>query len=121
LKHYKIKEPVFKLHLDFFTDCTEREWLDFLARCDDDFENLEEHHSQGRNISKNRYSAIWIDGKLSFPESISVIGHELIHHVLGGLDQRGVPITFKNEEVIAYLHECFLREILKRITKKSNN
>ena len=118
MKRYRIKEPVYKLFLDFFTDCTEREMLDYLARCNEAFNDLEEHRCQGRNISNNKYSVIWIDSKLKFPESMAVISHELIHHVLGGLNQRGIPINFKNEEVIAYLHEYFLREIIKRIIKK---
>ena len=95
MKRYRIKEPVYKLFLDVFTDCTEREWLDYLARCDEAFNDLEEHHCQGRNITNGKYSSIWIDGKLTFPESIAVISHELIHHVLGGLNQEECRLTLK--------------------------
>jgi hypothetical protein len=63
---------------------------------------------------------IWMDEfKPNDPINIGLLAHECTHVTLELMDDRGIPVSLENEEVIAYLTQFFLTKFLEKINSKS--
>ncbi len=111
MKHLKIKDDVFSLHLDFFYDCEfneikeKIEWMDEInarEQCKAKFLSSEE---TGENI-------IWVKNY-----NVATLAHELLHFVFQNLKDRWIIYCSESEEIFCYLQEYFLRKILEEVNK----
>jgi hypothetical protein len=48
-----------------------------------------------------------------FEENIAVIAHEAVHTAWGMLNRAGIPVTFANDESLAYLTGWLVREFIR--------
>lgn len=75
---------------------------------DHDYSNYQGMFSQyGLSDGKN-IGVIWTDKK-----DIGTIVHECLHATLRCLEHREVKLDYDNQEPIAYLHECIVKQALK--------
>jgi len=109
LKKYCIYDRMFYVHLTLFIGDVDafNKYLKHFP----EYEGVEAN-GRGKHIvdTYKKTSIIWAENK-----DIWTLSHELIHHCVCALSARGVPLTYENDEVLAYYYEMMLKKILKKI------
>lgn len=112
MKVIRIKEDHFNAPLSWLTECTEQEYFDFVSQY---VEGLEyDLGGDGHCIVENGYSIIWVDDSLDAQKYIETLSHELIHYCTKNLHDNGVPVSWENDESLAYYHTKMFRKCIKK-------
>jgi hypothetical protein len=71
-------------------------------------------NAKGAKLSVENYHYLWIS---KCPEAEAVMVHELLHLVIGALEDRQIPLTKKTEDTHCYYMEYLYEEIIKVFKK----
>lgn len=131
LIHKSFKEPIFSAKVVLLSNCSAQEAGEFLEKrfrfdrgamnflhgCDGVTFDVSDRKSNGDVYIS---FAIWVEK----PEDYSVVAHECLHLAGKILDTRGVPVSKKNDEVLAYYQGYWIEKFwkfLSRYAEKEKN
>lgn len=118
---YEVKEPMFKSGLTVLVNCSWDELKEYLedrnlvGNRDEDIDSHRNSigclfHLQFKDDKdENRMYLLW-QKKFSWTiEDIGTFVHELMHFTTAILDDKGIPIRYENDEVMAYFQEYYIK------------
>lgn len=119
-------DPIYKVKVKFYTDCTDEEFLYELEK-DRITVNIPVLGNQGvcfplkytnRNGESKKWYYVWSEND-NFP----AIAHEALHLVGYVFDEKGIEFSHKNSEGVAYYFEFWLNKFINTINdkKKANH
>ena len=113
----KIEEGHFGAKLSLVTACDRVEFFELLKELKIELDNKNDEHNDtdGFAITENGYSIIWVNPELGKAQYLEFLVHELLHYCTGTLIRVGVPVNYKNEEMLAYFQQKMLRRCLKKL------
>jgi len=115
MKIIQIKETHYKAPLSWMTKCTDQEFWDAIKNlgCEEDV-NL---GSDGYFWRGNGYSVIWINEELPPERFLRTLNHELLHYCTATLHNKGLEVSYENDEDIAYFQQKMLRRCMRKNLK----
>lgn len=71
-------------------------------------------NQNGKTISWEKSIVIWLP-RLKNSREIATLYHELLHVVTDVFERRGIPISLKNDEAMAYYQQMLFNNIIKKL------
>ena len=127
-KFFEVSEPVFLSNVLISIGHTQPEVnrklkrmlkTDLDIKFEDDFTGYTGQHIVITSSEGDNQRIIWIKEFSWTVEDIAVMTHEILHLTTRILEDKLVPIK-DNSEVMSYLHEFYVREILRKVAIVSN-
>ena len=123
MKYFLFKEETFGTYLNLYINCTTEELTRSLQRKigDKNFK-LEDDNMSGRTFvlqkDNNYHRIIWICNFDWSVRSQALLVHELVHFTTQVFEDKGLPISRKEDEVMAYYMEFWVKTIFWKLRKK---
>ena len=116
MKIIQIKETHYRAPLSWLTKCTEEEYYNAIKNLgfDEEYDLGGDAHYWG----DKGYNAIWVNEELDPTTFLQKLNHELLHYCTATLHNKGVIVSYENDEDIAYFQEKMLRRCMRVNLKK---
>lgn len=125
-----VKEPVFRTTLFLFIGSPEevraylkKKWQSHIDD-DDDLTDCVMGEAWGTSFSLSKDEGqperlcIWLQKFDGTVDDLAILQHELLHWILKAMNDSGVFLHTKSEEVFTYMTEYYTRELYKALIKK---